>query len=48
MNVKAMLVEKTAKNGNKYTCIELYITENVKKMVFLTESELELIRLSHK
>ena len=45
MNLKATLVEKKSKTGKPYICIEVYITENIKKMVFLTQAELELIKL---
>lgn len=48
MNVKAVLVERISKKGNKYTCIEVYITNNIKKIVFLNDAELELLRLSNK
>lgn len=48
MNIKATLVEKMSKKGNKYICIEVYITDNIKKLVFLTDAELELLRLSSK
>ena len=45
MNMNAVLVEKTSKNGNKYVCIEVYLTDKVKKIVFLNDSEVELIKL---
>ncbi len=48
MNIKATLVEKVSKKGNKYICIEVYITDNIKKLVFLTDAELELLKLSSK
>lgn len=48
MNVKAVLVERTSKKGNKYTCVEVYITNNIKKIVFLNDAEIELLRLSNK
>lgn len=48
MNLKAILVEKTSKNGSTYIAVELYLTENVKKLVFLNETELELIKLASK
>lgn len=44
--IKAVLVERESKNGNKYVCVELSITDKVKKYVFLTDAELELVRLS--
>lgn len=45
MQIKAVLVEKTSKSGNPYIAIEVYITENVKKLVFLTPAELELLKM---
>ena len=48
MDVKARLVEKVSKKGNSYVCIEVYFTETIKKMVFLTDAELELLRLTYK
>ena len=44
--VKAYLVERTSKSGNPYTCIEVYITDKIKKLIFLTQAELELLKLS--
>ncbi len=46
MEVKATLVERTSSKGNKYTAIEISITDKVKKLVFLNDSELELLKLS--
>jgi len=48
MNVKAILVDRTSKKGNTYTCVEVYITNNIKKIVFLTDAEVELLKLSSK
>lgn len=48
MNVKSVLVSKTSKDGKPYVCLEIYLTENTKKVVFLTEAEIELIKLTHK
>lgn len=45
MPIKAVLVEKTSKSGNPYVAVEVYITDKVKKLVFLTEAELELLKL---
>lgn len=45
MNMKAVLVEKTSKSGNPYVAIEVYITDKIKKLVFLTPAELELIKM---
>jgi len=46
MNLKAVLVEKVSKNGNPYQAVEVYITDTIKKMVFLTDAEIELLKLS--
>lgn len=48
MNIKAVLVEKISKKGNPYTAIEIYITDKIRKVVFLTQAELELLKLSSK
>lgn len=45
MPIKAVLVEKTSKSGNPYVAIEVYITDKIKKLVFLTQAELELLKL---
>lgn len=45
MNVKCQLVEKTSKNGNQYLCLEIQLSDNYKKLVFLNSSEIELLRL---
>lgn len=45
MPVKAVVVERTSKSGKPYVAIEVYITDKVKKLVFLTEAELELIKM---
>jgi len=45
MNVKSQLVEKTSQNGSKYICLEVNITEDYKKIVFLDKAEIELIKL---
>lgn len=47
MNLRGVLVEKVSKAGNTYYCVELYLTETYKKIVFLDEAEIELLRLSH-
>ena len=47
MPIKAMLVERTSAKGSKYVCIEVYITDKIKKLVFLTEAELELLKLQN-
>jgi len=48
MDVKARLVEKVSKKGNKYICIEVYITPNITKLVFLSDAELELLKVTAK
>lgn len=46
MQVEAYLVERVSKKGNKYTAIEVVISGNIKKLVFLTDAELELLKLT--
>lgn len=46
MQVKAVVVERTSKSGNPYVAIEVYITDKIKKLVFLTPAELELIKMN--
>lgn len=46
MPLDCKLVNRTSKEGNPYTCIEINLTENYKKVVFLTNAEKELILLS--
>lgn len=48
MNLTARLVEKTSKKGNNYYCIEVEITQDYKKVVFLDQAELELIKVNSK
>lgn len=45
MNVKCQLVEKVSQKGNKYLCLEIALTDNYKKIVFLDNAETELIKL---
>lgn len=45
MNINAQLVEKVSKAGKNYICVDLYLTGTVKKTVFLTDAEVELIKL---
>ena len=47
MPIKCELVEKISKEGNKYICLEIQLTPNYKKLVFLNSAELEIIKLSH-
>lgn len=44
--VKAVVVEKTSKSGNPYVAIEVYITDKVKKLVFLTQAEVALLKMN--
>lgn len=46
MNIKAELVERISKNGNKFIAIEVTITDKIKKLVFLSPAELELLKLT--
>lgn len=46
--IEATLVEKTSQKGNKYKCLELQLTPNYKKVVFLDNAELELLALNSK
>lgn len=45
MNVKCQLVEKVSQKGNKYLCLEITLTDNYKKTVFLDNAEIELLKL---
>lgn len=45
MEIKAVLVEAISKKGNPYKAIDVYITDTIKKRVFLTQAELELLKL---
>lgn len=47
MNIPATLVEKTAKSGNNYFCVELHLTPSCVKRIFLETAEIELLRLVH-
>lgn len=48
MPLDAKLVERTSKDGNKYVAIEITIYNDIKKLVFLTQAEKELIKLGYK
>ncbi len=45
--IKCNLVEKVSKKGNNYLCLEIYLTDNYKKIVFLEPAEVELLKLSN-
>lgn len=47
MNLKCQIIEKTSQKGNKYLALEIYITEEYKKLVFLDPAEVELIKLAN-
>lgn len=42
--MKCELVEKTSKSGNKYIALEVSLTPTYKKVIFLEQAELELVR----
>lgn len=43
--MKCEIVEKTSKAGNKYKVLQIHLTPNYSKDVFLEEAELQLITL---
>ena len=45
--IKWNLVEKVSKKGNNYLCLEIYLTDTYKKVVFLEQAEVELLKLSN-
>lgn len=45
--IKCNLVEKVSKKGNNYLCLEIYLTDTYKKIVFLEQAEVELLKLSN-
>ena len=47
MKLDAVLVEKTSKKGNTYLCVEVSITDKLKKVVFLDQAEIELLKLRY-
>lgn len=46
MKIEGILVERVSKAGNAYTAVELQITDKLKKLVFLSPAEIELLKLS--
>lgn len=46
MKLDCELVEKLSKQNKPYFCIVIHLTENLDKLVFLTQAELEIIRLN--
>lgn len=47
MDLKAKLVEKESKKGNKYLCLEIKLSDTYTKIVFLESAEVELIKLTY-
>lgn len=47
MNLQCQIVEKTSQKGNKYIALEIQITKDYKKIVFLDSAEVELIKLAN-
>lgn len=45
MDIKCQLVERVSQKGNKYLRLEISLSENYKKIVFLDNAEVELIKL---
>lgn len=45
MKLNAELVTKTSKDGKPYTCILVHLAPNYDKVVFLTNAEIELIKV---
>lgn len=43
---KATLETRTSKSGNDYQVLVVKITDKTEKLVFLTQAELELLKLS--
>lgn len=46
MDLRVELVTRTSKTGKEYQCLEIYLTDDYKKVVFLDKAELALIELS--
>lgn len=44
--IRCNIVDKVSKNGNNYKCLEIYLTDTYKKIVFLDKAEIELLKLS--
>lgn len=43
--IEATLEERISKKGNKYQCVVVKITDSIEKLVFLTNAEVELLKL---
>lgn len=48
IDAETYVLEKVSSKGNKYKALEIYITSNVKKTMFLSDAEYELILLNVK
>lgn len=48
MEFKAILVNRVSSKGNAYEAIEVSVTDTIKKLVFLSPAELELLHLKNK
>lgn len=46
MKVNAEVKEGTSKSGNKYIYIEVKLSENYTKRIFLTTAEVEILKLT--
>lgn len=46
MEIKGELTTKVSKNGSPYQCIVLKLTPTYEKIVFLTSSEIELLKIT--
>lgn len=48
MEFKAQLEERTSKKSNKtYKCVVVKLTDNLEKIVFLSDAEVELLELKY-
>ena len=48
MEVKATLEDRVSKIGHKYTVLVVKLTDTLEKLVFLEQSEIELLKLREK
>ena len=48
MEIKGTLEERVSKKGNKYTVLVVKLTDTLEKLVFLEQSEIELLKLREK
>ncbi len=47
MTFKGEIVERVSKNGKPYKALELTLYGNVKKLVFLNDAEIELLKMNN-